>query len=235
MTTSIFVGVPGSGKSLAMQDAVSLIAHEWPVFCIDSCFEWLEHDVDGNVNWRWRGTPPKIVRVPYFSNQEVLQDWALENAQQPGLFVFERTDNYEPHAIAALTGFIGDAYFVDDEIDKFATYEEWKLNPLREFLNRGRHTLNHEGRPCVVNIMGAMRRPQAVHTDLTNLCDEAFIFRCQGAATFKRLLTEGFIEPQHEERVRTQPNLHFVRWTSNGSIVKGKLLPPVVSQTQQSE
>lgn len=229
----LFVGVPGSGKTMAMQDTVSILSEQWPCYVNDSCHEWQSTLIDGSVNWRWRGRPPRIVVAPPpprgADALEVMRDWALENATA-GVYVFPTYQGWEALDVAALVGYIGDAYYVDDEIDKMATYKAWDANPLKEFLHRGRHTLNHAGVPSEVHVLGAMRRPQSVHTDLTNLCDEAFIFRCQGDKTISRLLSDGFIEDRHANEVNKMPNLHFLRWRNDGSILKGHLLPPVVPQ-----
>lgn len=227
----LFVGVPAAGKTLAMQDTVSILSEQWPCYVDDSCHEWLDTLIDGSVNWRWRGRLPRIVRAPKAPDgenaAEVMRDWALENSA-PGVYVFEKYDGWESYDIASLVSGIGDAYYVNDEIDKFATYKEWATNPLKEFLHRGRHTLNWAGVPSEVHVAGAMRRPQSVHTDLTNLCDEAFIFRCQGDKTISRLVNDGFLEERHAEKVDKLPNLHFYRWRNDGTILKGHLLPPVV-------
>lgn len=227
MTTTLFIGVPGSGKTLAMQDMVSMaVDADWPCLVIDRALEWLPHDLEGQPNARWRGRAPRIVRIP-FTDDDAALDAIQTDLSDNGaaVYVFEGFDGWKPMSVAKLTGLVGDAYYVDDEIDIFATYKAWDASPLKEYLHRGRHTPDADGHPRQVNILGAMRRPQNVHTDLTSLADEAFIFRVQGEKTVSRLINDGFILSAHEGDVQRQPDLSFVRWRNNGPHVKGRLLP----------
>lgn len=235
----LFTGLPGSGKSLAMQRmAIVHSLNGWPVFAYDSTKEWELVDKDGSPNWRWQGMPPFFHTVlpeydgdfekAYKTVSEMVSEFQPDSdGETPnGIFVFSAVKGWDADTIAKLTGAIGDAYFAHDEIDLFAEYKGFKSNPLREFLHRGRHTLNRERVPCEVHVMGAMRRPQNVHTDLTNLSTEVLVFRSQGEQTVDRLLREGWIKPEHESVVQTLPDLSFIRWNNTGTINKGRVLLP---------
>lgn len=228
MSTHLFIGVPKSGKTLAMQDMVRDLHREFSCFVIDRAHEWLPEFMDGSENWRWREDTPNIVRAPAFTNADEALEFAMEYADPGNVVTFETIDGWTPWQVAKLCGQVGDTTYVDDEIDIFATYKEWKESPLNEYLNRGRHTPNIDGVPCEVHILGACRQPQAVHTQLTSLANEAFIFRCQGEHVFKRLVASGYLESEMVDEVRKAPNLHFRKWTPEGKIIKGHLLAPDV-------
>lgn len=225
MAISLFFGVPGCGKTLGMQNTVAMLSEEWPCFTVESTHEWHVNDIDGNPNPRWRGNPPRIFTIEKGTVEEVYP--AIREAVREvggGVYLFPRVDNWTPFEVATLAGMIGDCYFCDDEIDRFAVYRGWEDNPLREFVHRGRHTMNAEGIPSEVHVLGAARRIQNVHTDLTAMADEAFIFRSQGKRTLSRILEEGYLEADEQiQRVRALPDLSFFRWRNDGTIIEGHI------------
>jgi len=130
---------------------------------------------------------------------------------------------WEPRQVAELARQVGDVTYADDEIDLLATYTDWLNNPLRDFCHRGRHLPDVEGIARKVNIFGAARRPQNLHTDVTALADEVLIFRVQGEGTLKRLVREGMLREEHVYAASTLPNFHYFLWRSTGEISRGIL------------
>lgn len=226
MAIKLFLGVPGAGKTLAMQDLVHemVMRQKWPCYIIDNAFEWLTETLDGKPNIRWRGRPPRIIRAPPPDSDEI--DEVLDDAHQnPAAIVFEKFDGWTPFDVATLLTIRGNAIYCDDEIDLFATYKGWEENPLRGFIHRGRHLPNAENVPTEVHVFGAARRPQNLHTDLTSMADEVFCFRLQGKNTLKRVLDEGYVSPESIDECKTMPNLHYFKWNSGGAISRGELQP----------
>lgn len=222
----LFCGVPGSGKTLAMQDTVRLLNRESGLGCvaIDRTEDWGLADKDGKPNVRWRKDPPSIVEwTPENSDDDSIRESLYEAQTKGTTVVFKR---FEPWVVSDWVQRIGDLVYVDDEVDLTARTKEWLANPLRAFVHTGRHLPDESGYPREVHILGACRRVQNIHTDLTEMADEVFLFRSQGKNTIKRLFDEGWIDSDEMMlKVKTQPNLDYVRWRNDGSIESGKLLP----------
>lgn len=220
----LFVGVPGAGKSLAMQDTVRLLNRKSKLGCIvnDRTSEWGLEDKDGNANIRWRGDPPNIqILTPNESESEIRE--AVRNARDNGTTcVFRYFTAWET---CTWVKRFGDLVYVDDEIDLSARKKDWESNPMRDFVHMGRHLPDEEGYPREVHLLGACRRVQNIHTDLTELADEVFVFKSQGKNTLQRLVAEGWLYDENLVEVTTMPFLRFFRWTSDGSITTGTLLP----------
>jgi hypothetical protein len=68
---------------------------------------------------------------------------------------------------------------------------------------------------CQAHICGAARRPQSIHTDLSAICEQSFIFRVQGKLTLERLRQDSWIEDEEWDVIRNQPNLHCKHWRAN--------------------
>lgn len=220
----LFVGVPGAGKSLAMQDTVRLLNRESKLGCvvIDRTNEWAILDKDGLQNVRWRGDPPSLTLLTGGDSEGSIRE-ALEGARDNGrTVVFQQT---EPAVVGDWVRRIGYLVYCDDEIDLTARVKGWHENPLRAFVHTGRHLPNEDGYPSEVHILGACRRVQNIHTDLTELADEVFVFRSQGKNTIKRILDEGWCDDAHVYKIQTQPNLSYHRWRNDGSMTEGHLLP----------
>lgn len=220
----LFVGVPGGGKTLAMQDLIRMLNRESRLGCavLDRTSDWGLLDKDGKKNIRWRGDPPNIVELTPDAGDDSIRR-ALTDARDKGSTVVFKL--FEAWQIGRWVQAIGDLVYCDDEIDLTARSKDWLLNPLRSFVHTGRHLPDEEGYPREVHILGACRRVQNIHTDLTEMADEVMIFRSQGKNTIKRMLDEGWISDEMVERVKTQPNLHYVKWESNGTTASGHLLP----------
>ena len=217
------IGVPGAGKSICLQDCARVaVSKGWPVFSVDRAGEWLS-----NENVRWRNQPPNV--------KDILsaEDWeeAKEEGIEPGVYAF---NGFESLDVARFAMSIGNVVFVDDEIDISAPMSgKWKDNPLRDFCHRGRHYPNAKGEICELHLWGAARRIQNVHTDVTSLCDEAFVFRVSGRRTVDRIVEEmSFTEEQASEAL-TLKTFHYFRWSSKGTLGRGFLspLPPSEKST----
>lgn len=206
----LFLGVPGAGKTQAMIDFVRMSSDAHKFFVVDRANEWL---ADGP---RWRGEPVNRIAVAPGTKPEAFA--------HPGVYCFGHP--WEARDVAALMREVGDAVFVDDEIDLTATYKDWPTNPLRDFIHRGRHLPNRHGVPSLCHVFGAARRVQNLHTDLTSLADEVYLFRLKGKHTLARVVEEGWLEDEQLADVRTMPNLTYFRCTSDGSTARGILLNP---------
>ena len=215
MSIRLFIGVPGAGKTLAMQDYTrALCASGWPCLVIDRADEWRADD-----NPRWRGHPPEVRDVPHTTD---LGKLAEDLEGEKGVLRFNAP--WEPLDVAHVANLLGNTVYVDDEIDLAAVYVGWRENPIRNMVHRGRHLPNMRGIPSEVHILGAARRPQNLHTDLTSMADEVMLFRVNGAATLKRVVQEGYVEDPDE--VVTLPNLDYVLWKSDGTRTPGRIIDP---------
>jgi hypothetical protein len=74
--------------------------------------------------------------------------------------------------------------------------------------------------------LGAARRPQSLHIDVTSLADQAFIFRVKGRRTWTRLVDDLILS---EEEVPTVAQLRpyaYKLWTASGDAPSwGELTP----------
>lgn len=205
---SLFYGVPGAGKSQAMQDYVSAHAAEHRFMVVNRLGEWNTGE-EGAPNLRWRGKTLPIIQGPE------PKDVADFEFQPTGIYLFNFP--WEGNEVASLCVALGNCCYVDDEIDMAATYKNWNTSDLRHIVHRGRHMPNAKGEICELHMLGAARRPQNLHSDVTTLSDQCLIFRVQGRLTLDRLRQDGMIDSDEEwDRVRTQPNLSYKLWRSDG-------------------
>lgn len=219
----LFVGVPGSGKSLAMQDTVRLLNRAGQgCVIVDRTNEWGLLDKDENPNARWRGDPPPLTALSLDGDTEDIRQ-ALTLARDEGKSCVFQTDRC--FDVGKWVRAIGDLFYVDDEIDLTARVKDWHDNPLRAFVHTGRHLADETGYHREVHILGACRRVQNIHTDLTEMADEVFVFRSRGKNTIKRIIDEGWAEDSDIEDIRNQPSLHYQKWASNGYTSRGFLTP----------
>ena len=222
------VGVPGSGKSLALQDIVARDNTDAGVLFIvtDHAGEWLEEDRGGSPNPRWRGEPPRIFNMGEFrQGSEEAIDFACEQRESDEPSVLVCPNNWEAREVANLAAQVGDCVFVDDEIDFNAVYKDWADNPVRMMVHRGRHLPDREGVPREVHVFGAARRYQSMHTDLTSMADEVMVFRVQGEHTIARLIKEGVLTDEQSLEVQAFPDLQFINWTSRGDRTLMRVAP----------
>jgi len=209
MAIKLAYGLPGTGKSTLLHDLVRVQSNAQRFFCMDYDASW------GPDGFAWRGKPPQNLSV----FQKGSGDWErlhsafvagdAEAMPDAGCFVFR---NYSAAEVAQYVKDVGNATYVDDEIDKTARKEGWLLSPLRAIVHEGRHLVNALGDICTANIMGACRRPQNIHTDLTDIADEIFVFRVQGDRTLGRLLADNTIEKEEWDTVRGLPKFNAWFW-----------------------
>ncbi len=228
MGVTLALGVPAAGKTLALQDLVHDACLEgWVCYAVDRPGEWAKNLPDGKPNPRWRGAPPLIEDASddydaAFEQALAARDAAAESGTGR---VLRFGYPWEPLDVAEILRDVGDGIYVDDEIDYAALKQGWDENPLRDFVHRGRHLPDAEGVPREVHIMGAARRPQSLHTDVTSMAEQVLIFRISGKWTLKRVEEEGWLEGQQLLTARTMPNLRYFHWKNDGSITPGKLTP----------
>lgn len=226
-----FVGWPGTGKTQAMMDLVRAESSVHRFFVVDRALEWGPgNDLDGQPdqpNPRWRGNPPPINLVAY--GEELLDGWSpqlgYERHEGPPLAVVEELVEGGPgvylfrppwsgRRVAQLAIDVGNAVYVDDEIDKAAQQSGWPTNPLRQIVHEGRHLTNAFGDVLEAHILAGMRRPQSVAPDITAMSDSAYLFRVGGDLTLRRFQADAWIGADDWERVSSQPNLSYTLWPS---------------------
>jgi len=219
---SLWLGMPGCGKTTHMRDLVSKAAYEkWGCAVIDRASEWTEE------NAGWRGNPPPIDIASTDIAEATKQ---LVEAREHGRVVLFQAP-WESIDVAELVASVGDLIFADDEIDLVATNNSvggrsWFQNPLRNFIHRGRHLPDAEGVPREVHIFGAARRPQNLHTDLTSMASQVFVYRCNGVNTLKRIRDENYVNEDQLREVPLLPNFECFMWKEDGSITRGSIINP---------
>jgi hypothetical protein len=187
-------GLPKHGKSTLLHDLIRAQYKQHRFFVVEHSNEW------GPEAGHWRGQPPEDLYL--VEHNETLEDEIPET----GVFVFRGWDSYR---VARLVNAYGNTTYVDDEIDMMARKKGWEYSPLKDIVHRGRHLPNKDGIVCENHIMGACRRPQNLHNDITEIADEFYIFRVKGSRTLQRLRDDSLIEDDEWERVRKQPPFHF--------------------------
>ncbi len=218
---SLAYGMPGSGKSTLLHDLVrsQFLSHRF--FVVDHEAQW------GPDGVHWRNRPPPI-SVFYKGQHELPAEFP-----DHGVFVFRGYDGREVAEIARLIGW---ATLVDDEADKACRKQGFDTSAMRAIANEGRHLVNAAGEYTEVHFIGACRRPQKLHNDISELADQIFVFRCQGVRTLGRLLDDNHIEEADEARIQNLPNFHFKHWPSGDWLTVEPVKPRasrVVSATAQ--
>lgn len=217
MSIFLAIGVPGAGKTLALQDRVhDATLDGWTAFVWDLADDWKAKAADGSPNPRWRGKAPDIFEVPCGPESFELSDYEEDWRRGGKVVVFPSDLEWTGQEVGQVAVDFGNVIYVNDELDTVAVYENWKTNPLKEMCHRGRHLRNKDGIPCEVHLWGAARRLQSLHTDVTNLCDEIFLFRTQGAATLSMLIKNGVIDEKIAREIPRYPTLKFVHWDIKG-------------------
>lgn len=199
---SLSFGLPGTGKSTLLHQLVRAQAPSQLFLVHDHEAGW------GYDSPLWTGKPPPLDIVQGEDEAKGLLD---EERPDRGIFVFR---NAPTEAISELAIAWGDLTVVDDELDKGGRKKGFDDSLLRSIVNEGRHLLNAEGEPCQLHVLGACRRPQKLHNDLTELADEVYIFRSMGARTLARLEDDAFLEEEDVEKVRSLPDFALLHWPS---------------------
>lgn len=204
MSIWLAFGMPGTGKSTLLHDLVGAHAQTHRLFVQDNEAQW------GPDGLHWRGRPPKDIRVVEGEEaaNEVGKEALLweEPLPESGIWVFR---NVSPERVVGLAVDIGNVTYVNDEVDRIGRTQGWLDSPLRKVVHEGRHLENAQGEHCQVNLIGACRRPANLHTDLTELADQVYLFRLRGLNTRKRLFGDALIHSKEEWNVLTRlPNFH---------------------------
>jgi hypothetical protein len=191
-------GLPGMGKTTLMHDRIRTAPEGHRFFIVDRADEWIPEAI------HWRGFPPKnMVVIDGLKN--------LPDLNNPGVYVFRECEGLQ---VADLVCQVGNAVYVDDEIDLVARKENWLESPLRKIVHQGRHLRNNAGDITECHILGACRRPQSLHTDVSEQASAVWIFRIQGTRTLGRLLTDSHIEDNEWDIVRNFPKYRYKEWPS---------------------
>ena len=194
---ALFYGMPGMGKTTAMHDYIRASPSQ-TFFIVEHSDEWSPE----SVMWRGQAPPIQVIQAGQDMPEQV----------EPGMsYVFA---GWEPIDVANLCLHYGDVVYVDDELDMTARRKGWEGSPLRHMVHRGRHYPNAQGEICTLHILGACRRPQNLSTDVTDLVDQVFIFRCQGRNTLGRLEADSMVEDGEWDTIRNLQKFHFKHWPS---------------------
>lgn len=209
---TLVVGLPGSGKSLFI--------HDWIRSRPDYRYFVVEHSNEWELRApHWRGRPPRVIDV--WRPRDVFEMHKAGQMPPGGVF---RCINMLGWDVARLAIAFGPSVYVDDEIDVAGRQSTWtvKGNPLPDIVHRGRHLSNAFGQICEVHCIGAGRRPQNMATDLTDVCNQVFLFRVKGSRTLNRLEQDDAIDSEEREVVRNLPKFH---WLHSPSGRRGSIAP----------
>lgn len=216
MAIQLMYGLPGMGKTTLMHDLIRAQATVLRWFVVDHAAEW------GPEALHWRGKAPEIHVMPL--GEDIPSDMP-----DTGVFVFQ---GWEGNDVANVAVSLGNCVYVDDEIDLVARRKGWETSALRNIVHRGRHLVADDGEVTECHIMGACRRPQNLHTDLTDLADQVYIFRVQGNRTLQRLQSDSMIEDEEWDTIRTLPKFACRHWPS-GEYLKVKPIGGATEDEQQ--
>jgi hypothetical protein len=200
VTIVLAYGVPGAGKTTLLHDLVKAQEGAQLFWTVGNGGGW------GPDSVQWRGKPPRNLWLlrPY--------DGLPDPLPEKGVLVFR---GWDPLQVAELcvqhTG-----VYVNDELDVSARAKGWRENPIRRIVHEGRHLEDENGEYVgEAHLMGACRRPQNLHTDVSELADNIYVFRCKGHNTFTRLINDGTIKPDQVEQVEQLKDFHC--WWSPAS------------------
>lgn len=214
----LIYGLPGYGKTTYLHDYIRQNPkHRY--FVVDHADEW------GPDAGHWRGNPPEIYVIE--GPKQVPDEFDFE-----GVYVFRQ---FEGTDVAQLCIDVGHSVYVDDEIDLIAGKSGgWDENPIRALVHRGRHVPNAQGEITECHLLGACRRPQSLHTDLSEQADSVRIFRVQGKRTLDRLRADSHIEDEEWDVIRELPPFHYKAWPEGKFFTLTPLGKPD-SKVQESE
>lgn len=251
MSIRLFIGWPGFGKSLAMQDISAEAANNGHIiYTVDRAREWTAESTDKEGRHRWRGEPPRILEWPQQMERADLVERLIELRDSEGEdrgAVVRFDFPWDGFTVGELAREVGDVTVADDEADYTSSRGQWEilhrregcpcreypcplvgygLNPYRDFAHRGRHVPSPiDGVPREVHLLGAMRRPENVHTDLTSIAEEVMLFRIGGKNTFKRLLDEDWLAEDQLEELKELPPLEYFLHKKGKGTARGSIKP----------
>lgn len=240
------LGLPAVGKTQALQDYCAAQAGVHRFFVVDRANEWApdSHRWRGQ-RWReWTRRTSLLVRTLGHSLVVDGAPWFLEAPASPSSSWLEQLPSsglvrfshpWEGEDVAELARQAGSTTYVDDELDLVALQAGWSSNPLRDFAHRGRHLPNARGVVGQVHLLGAARRAQSLHIDVTTLADLVWIFRLKGGRTLERLVQDNLLEESDlDEAATTHPEgrtilslepYEYRLWQASDSSSWGQLLP----------
>lgn len=208
-------GLPGTGKSTLLHDLVGAQSEAQLFLVNDHEAAW------GYDGAHWRGKQPTGLGLIIGDEKlEELLGQPVDARPDSGVLVFR---NVEHERILELAVHWGDCTYVDDELDKAGRKKGFDDSALRSIVNEGRHVMNSDGEPCEIHILGACRRPQKLHNDITDLADQYYLFRCKGSRTIDRLTDDDLIEDEDEAELKALPDFAFIHWPSG----KRLQIPPL--------
>ena len=206
-------GLPGMGKTLWMHDYLKrnlALGYRWLV--MDHADEWADPQ---SPHWRGRAPPLKVIDP----------DDSKPDLEAPGVYVFQNGWGFE--RVAELAASVGNAVYVDDELDFAAEHGGWLDNPLRVITHQGRHLRTADGTIKVCHILGACRRPQSLHSDVSGQALHVAIFRVQGDLTLDRLVRDNHIWKAERPLVETLPKFRYREWFSEALEARYVDLAPI--------
>lgn len=202
MPHHIAYGMPGYGKSTLLHDLVAAQCDEQRFLVVDHEAQW---GPDG-IHWRGRAPPIRV----FYKSSELPREWP-----DIGVFVFR---DYDGREVAELARQLGSCTYVDDEADKAGRKEGFDESALCELANRGRHVENAAGEHTEVNMLLACRRAAKLHTDLSELAEQVYVFHCEGHNTIKRLIDDGHILEEQEQLVKALEKFELLHYPSRNHL-----------------
>jgi hypothetical protein len=192
---TIYLGAPGSGKSYLMRSHVRVLLAELDKRGSAVVFLIVDHDDSWRTGAQVDELPPDA--VGYFTSADAYRE--LESL--PRVAVFR---GVPPLEVAALALAIGDAVYVDDEIDHALGDSPWLRSPLREIVKRGRHIRAEDGEVASVSALVATHRAANLPTDVSGLFSRVYVGRLTAWRDAQRVHQEGWIERETVAEVRAE-------------------------------
>lgn len=176
---TIYLGAPRSGKSYLMRTHVRELARTAApgivILVVDHDDSWTEAEVPEGARY-------------YDGDEGVVEYRSAEDL--PRVAVFRGAP---PLDVARLALEVGDAVYVDDEIDYALGDSRWKESPLREIVKRGRHVRAADGEVSAVSALVATHRPANLPTDVSGLFSRVYLGRLNSANDAERVYREGWL------------------------------------------
>jgi hypothetical protein len=187
VSTDLYLGAPGSGKSYLMREHVRSLAEE-PGVVILVC----DHgEKAGEPGWS---------SIPGARSYTTIAQFWREPSR---VAVFQSVSAVD---VAQCAIDVGWSVYVDDEVDGLVTEGNWKVNPLREIVKRGRHLPNKAGQITSVSAMVATHRPANLPTDLSGLFSRVYIGRLYAYNDADRVYREGWVAERNVTDVQARLN-----------------------------
>lgn len=223
-----------------MQDIAAAATAEGHItYAVCRAGEWAKDAVDKEGRLRWRGDAPPISEAPQEIDDEdelvrKLCEYRDEEPEKRGRVV-RFGFPFDGYQVGQIARRVGNCIVADDEADYTSSRGGWEqmhkpdsplrgfsINPFRDFVHRGRHLPSPDDFvPREVHLLGAMRRPENVHTDLTSIAEEVMLFRIGGRNTLPRLVEEGWVTDEQLVELQSLPPLHYLLHKKGEGTVRG--------------